>query len=59
MQTPLHYAAMIGNTELTEILISNKADINARDKEVLHICLEILHFTKLQGKQEFIQFKFS
>lgn len=59
MQTPLHYAAMIGNTELTEILISNKADINARDKEVLHICLEILRFTKLQGKQEFIQFKFS
>ena len=32
-QSPLHYAAMIGNSKISEFLLQNGADINAVDKE--------------------------
>ena len=37
-KTPMHWAAKNGHTEILEILLENKADVNARDSEQVENC---------------------
>ena len=47
--TPLHYAAHYGHLSVVEYLVNQKADINAKNKEVEFLYLIILLFIMLLG----------